>query len=188
MQRLVQWFLSSRKGQLSCVLPQRRPDPGLGFSQWEFRSFLRTQLGTHMKTKLFLLLLFFHECEGRGESQALAGRGGTREKWRSWPPLPAQAVAQQGETWEGLGAVLLLPRFSETLGTILGIPLSCLSRVSLKTVATSQIEEQTYKYVCRYILETLTDTSDPTKWSIFLLSSQYPYFFFFLDCYFPPPH
>ena len=87
----------------------------------------QNQLGTHRETKLLLFLLFFNECEGRGESQEVGDKGEieamlvhlsttstappNRPLPRPSPPAPSSpaAVTQQGVPW----AVLHLLRPTE---------------------------------------------------------------------------
>lgn len=82
----------------------------------------QNQLGTHRETKLLLFLLFFNECEGRGESQEVGDKGeieamlvhlSTTSTAPQTVPSPAPsspaAVTQQGVPW----AVLHLLRPTE---------------------------------------------------------------------------
>lgn len=120
----------------------------------------------------------------RGEAKVGLGQEvGDKREERSSSLLPG--LSHQGRTWEE-GAGLLLRRVWEPWAAA-GIPLSCLSRESWKTVPASklQMKEQNCKYLWTYALESLIDILNPSGCSLFLLSLRFPCILFLDSSIFP---
>ena len=105
----------------------------------------QNQLGTHRETKLLLFLLFFNECEGRGESQEVGDKGeieamlvhlSTTSTAPQTVPSPPRPLLPS--CCHSAGSALGCAASAET-HRALGNTLSCLSRVNLKAVPASDL-------------------------------------------------